>query len=174
MYLRFFDYDEAFNYYCDLISKMRQNRQRKDKPSTIAKPVLILSIIRLIEEGKNVNRFEYDELESIYKNIFGYFFIEAHQENFTRMCYPFYHLKTDMFWHLIWTNAETEIDSVTAAWLRRNVKYACIDKELWVLLSHKTYRDKLKEYIIEEKIKNAFGSKNNVLLKAILQLLMVV
>ena len=82
-YLRFFDYDRAFNYYCNLISKMRQGYNSKNLSRIIAKPALILSIIKLIEDGKSANSFSYVELDDTYKTIFGKYFIEAHQENLT-------------------------------------------------------------------------------------------
>ena len=70
-YLRFFDYDRAFNYYSNLISKMRQGYNSKNLSRIIAKPALILSIIKLIEDGKSVNSFSYVELDDTYKTIFG-------------------------------------------------------------------------------------------------------
>ena len=149
-YLRFFDYDKAFDYYCDLIDKMRQGNNSKSQSRIIAKPVLILSIIKLIEEGKTVNKFSYEELEATYKGIFGKYFVEAHQENLTPLCYPYYYMKSDNFWHLVWTNAGTKTNAPSAAWIRRNTKYACIDKELWILLSHEPYRQKMVEFILEE------------------------
>lgn len=173
-YLRFFDYEAAYVYYCDLISRMRQNRKDRNQPKRIAKPALILAIIKLIEDGKTVNRFDYDELEPIYKSIFGHFFVLAHQDNLTPMCNPFYYLRTDRFWQLVWTNAEVETNSPSAAWIRRNVKYGCIDRDLWLLLSHETYRNRMKEYIIEDKVKNVSDSEGKCLLKTLLHLLMVV
>lgn len=48
-YLRFFNYDEAFEYYCGLIDKMLQGTNRNNHARIIAKPALILSIIKLIK-----------------------------------------------------------------------------------------------------------------------------
>lgn len=173
-YLRFFDYDRAFNYYCNLILKMRQGYNTKSYSRIIAKPALILSIIKLIEDGKTINRFSYEELDDAYKGIFGKHFIEAHQENLTPLSYPFYYMKTDKFWHLAWTNAETETNAPSAAWIKRNTKHAYIDQELWILLSHELYRNRMKEFILEEKIQKAFKGNNRNIFKALLQLLMVV
>ena len=174
-YLRFFNYDEAFDYYCNLITKMRQGSNGKGKSRIIAKPALILSIIKLIEEGKSVNQFSYDELEATYKGIFGKYFVETHQENLTPLCYPYYYLKYDEFWHLVWSNAETDTKSPSAAWIRKNTKYACIDKELWILLSNASYRKKMVEFILEEKIQKSFKENDNKsILNTLLHLLMVV
>lgn len=51
-YLRFFDYDKALNYYCELIAKMNQCTNRNNHERIIAKPILVLTIIKLIEDGK--------------------------------------------------------------------------------------------------------------------------
>ena len=48
-YLRFFNYDEAFKFYCGLIDKMLQGTNRNNHTRIIAKPALILSIIKLID-----------------------------------------------------------------------------------------------------------------------------
>lgn len=174
-YLRFFDYDEAFNYYCGLIDKMHQGTNRNYHTRIIAKPALILSIIKLIENGKPVNQFTYEEIAPIYQGIFGKFFLKAQQENLTALYYPYYFLKSDNFWHLAWTNTEVKTESPSRAWLDRNTQYAYIDQELWILLSHPTYRDRLKDYIIKEKVLKVFKKEKNMgAFKALLQLLMVI
>lgn len=172
-YLNFFDYDKAFDYYCEAIAKMRQCIN-KDKARIIAKPALILSIIKLIEDGKSVNRFTYEEIEPVYKSIFGVHFIESKQLNLTPLHYPYYFLKTDKFWHLTWTNAEVKTESPSKVWIEKNTKYATIDQELWILLSNPKYRQKMIEFILEEKIKKVFKESNNKLaFKSLLQLLLV-
>mgnify|MGYP004681663575 FL=1 len=80
-----------------------------------------------------------------------------------------------MFWHLVWLNAEDKTDSPSRAWLERNTKYAFIDQELWILLSHPTYRENLKTFIIEKKIIKVFeNEKNKGIFKTLLQLLMII
>ena len=175
-YLRFFDYNKAFDYYCELIDKMIRGTNRNNHSRIIAKPVLILSIIKLIAEGKTVNKFTYKELEKVYQEIFGKFFIKSHQLNLTPLHYPYYYLQSQIFWHLVWTNAEVTTNSPSRAWIERNTRYACIDQELWILLSHPEYREKLKQYVIEEKVLKVFkeDEKNKGVFKALLQLIMVV
>lgn len=174
-YLRFFDYDEAFDYYCELIDKMLQCTNKNNHTRIIAKPTLILSIIELMENGKTVNHFTYEEIAPIYQGIFGKFFLKAHQENLTPLHYPYYFLKSDKFWHLVWTNAEVKTESPSKAWLDRNTQYAYIDQELWILLSHPTYRDKLKDYIIKAKVLKVFKEeKDKGIFKTLVQLLMII
>ena len=87
----------------------------------------------------------------------------------------YYFLKSDKFWHLAWTNAEVKTESPSRAWLDRNTQYAYIDQELWILLSHPTYRNDFKKYIIEKKVLKVFKEeKNKGGFKALLQLLMVI
>ena len=175
-YLRFFDYDEALDYYCELIDKMIRGVNKNNHARIIAKPALILSIIKLIEEGKSVNKFTYEELESVYQEIFGKFFIKSHQLNLTPLHYPYYYLQSQKFWHFVWTNAEVTTKSPSRAWIERNTRYACIDQELWILLSHPKYREKLKQHIIDEKILKVFkeDAKDKGVFKALLHLLMVI
>lgn len=79
--------------------------------------------------------------------------MDGRQENLTPLCYPFYHLKTDKFWHLSWkTNGCNKTEAPSASWIRRNVDHAYIDDELWLLLNNDTYADKLKEYLVNIKI----------------------
>lgn len=115
-YLRFFNYDEAFKFYCGLIDKMLQGTNRNNHTRIIAKPALILSIIKLIENGKLVNQFTYEEIAPIYQGVFGKYFLRAQQENLTPLFYPYYFLKSDKFWHLAWTNAEVKTESPSKAW----------------------------------------------------------
>ncbi len=173
--LKFFDYDKAFDYYCDAILKMNQCTNRNNHARIIAKPVLILSIIKLIEDGKATNHFSYEEAKPIYEGIFKKYFLKAQQQNLTPLYNPYYFLKSDKFWHLIWTNAEEKTESPSKAWIERNTRYACIDKDLWILLSHPTYRERMKNFVIEEKVLKVFKDKGNKgTFKALLQLLMVI
>lgn len=76
-YLRFFNYDEALEYYCGLIDKMLQGTNRNNHTRIIAKPALILSIIKLIENGKPVNQFTYEEIAPIYQGVFWEVFLKG-------------------------------------------------------------------------------------------------
>ena len=70
---------------------------------------------------------------------------------------------------------EVKTESPSRAWLDRNTQYAYIDQELWILLSHPTYRNNFKKYIIEKKVLKVFKEeKNKGGFKALLQLLMVI
>lgn len=152
--IRFFNYDAALAYYENSIDHMRQAYTRHEGVRIIAKPILILSIIKGIKDGKfKANRFDYDELNALYEPLFRKYFMEGRQENLTPLCYPFFYLKTDQFWHLSWKpNGSTKTEAPSASWIRRNVDHAFIDDELWLLLNNDEYADKLKEYVVNAKI----------------------
>lgn len=152
--IRFFNYDAALEYYENSIDHMRQGSVGHDGIRIIAKPILILSIIKGIKDVTfKVNRFDYDEVNALYEPLFKNYFVKGRQENLTLLCYPFYYLKTDKFWHLSWkANGCTKTEVPSVSWIRRNVDHAYIDDELWLLLNNDAYADKLKEFVINAKI----------------------
>lgn len=152
--IRFFNYDAALSHYESQINHMRQGSVGHDGIRIIAKPILILSIIKGIKSGRfKHNKFSYEELNELYEPIFRNYFMAGRQDNLTPLCYPFYYLQTDEFWHLSWKeHSSTKTDAPSAAWIRRNVDHAYIDDELWLLINNDAYADNLKEYIVNTKI----------------------
>lgn len=173
--IHFFDYNKAFKHYTTIIDNMRQGYIKNSGIRKIAKPILILSLIYGIEKGLyNTNKFEYKELEHLYNEIFDKYAELAKQSEKTPLCYPFYYLQTDSFWHLSkYIHGETKTLSPTSAWINNNVEYAYIDEELWLLLRNECYRNKLKNYIIENKILKV-QTKHNLLLKQFIGWLLAV
>lgn len=153
--IRFFNYDAALAYYEDKIDSMRQGSVgRHDGVRIIAKPVLILSIEKGIHDGLfKRNRFDYEEVNSIYETLFRKYFFQGRQSNLTPLCYPFYYLRTDGFWHLSWKeHGESATNAPSRAWIGRNVEYAYLDEELWLLLNNDEYSNRLKDYLVQCKI----------------------
>lgn len=173
--IHFFDYNKAFKHYTTIIDSMRQGYIKNSGIRKIAKPILILSLIYGIEKGLyNTNKFEYKELEHLYNEIFDKYAELAKQSEKTPLCYPFYYLQTDSFWHHSnYTHGEEKTLSPTSAWISNNVEYAYIDEELWLLLRNECYRNKLKNYIIENKILKV-QTKHNLLLKQFIGWLLAV
>lgn len=155
--LRFFDYEAAYTYYCDRIDHMRRGSTKTRGVKIIAKPMLILAIIKGIDDGRfTSNRFAYDDVDGIYTALFRKHFMEARQDNLTPLCHPFYYLQSDDFWHFSWhPGASVKTDSPSVAWLRRNCEHAYIDTELWLLLQMREYRQRLAEYILDTQVKAA-------------------
>lgn len=155
--IRFFSYDTAYDFYTIGIKRMKQGNIKRTGIKKIAKPVLILSIIKGIENGTlKYNKFLFDDVEEIYNTIFEQYaaIAKQHDEN-TPLSYPFYYLQSDDFWHLnFYEYSDNETSSPSTAWIKRNVEYAYIDEELWIMLHNADYRFRLKNFIINEKIKS--------------------
>ncbi len=154
-HLRFFEYENAYGHYTKAMQGIKQCTDRNSRTKIIAKPVLLLSIIKLMENGENNNFFTYSEIEPIYRDLYAQWLADVGQERATPLCYPFYFLRSDGFWHLVWKTSEVKTENPTAAWLERNCHGASLDPDLWVLLLDKTYRDKVAQFLIDRKISEA-------------------
>ena len=60
------------------------------------------------------------------------------------MKYPFYHLKSDGFYHL---QGDFPIKSPTPKLLKEKVDFAYFDESLWKILQKKEYRQELQKAI---------------------------
>jgi len=65
---------------------------------------------------------------------------------------PFWHLKSDGFWHLQYGKEPQEGATPSKRWLKENVANAYFDDDLWVLLQNKVWCMKLRDYIVEHKL----------------------
>ncbi len=111
-----------------------------------AKPVFLISLIDLIEDGKvKNNEFFFDEaLRAKYEN--------RHKELIPDAkitpCYrPFYHLVQDGFWSVKWKNGFLKPHGLTDRRVRENVIYAKLDNVLWDVLQEQDVRDYYREVI---------------------------
>lgn len=118
-----------------------------------AKPVFLITLINMIEEGKvKNNEFYFDEiLKTKYE--------ETHKELIPDAkitpCYrPFYHLVQDGFWTVNWKNGIPDPHGLTDRKVRENVEYAKMDNVLWDVLQDKEvrkyYRDAIKDYFLTQ------------------------
>ena len=138
--------------YVKYFLKIDSIRQSKNNGHTsIAKPVLLLAIIDGITEGeiKN-NQVTLNEwLEGKYNSLMTSF---SRQSKITPINMPFWHLESDGFWHLIILKGKTRYVTPTIRWLKENVLYASLDDELWFLLQKDEWRNKLRNFIISNKL----------------------
>lgn len=97
----------------------------------LAKPVLLLSVFDAIEDGLLAgNKILYETVKPIYENN-----LNQVQAEPTPLKYPFYHLKSDGFWKLVWKTNVISIPSVPSdKFLRDNLECAMFDQALWDLL----------------------------------------
>ena len=156
--LQFFDYEQCFAYYAKRILNIRQAKIRGEV--IVAKPVLLLSLIDGISENVFVdNEFGLTEwLEERYLNLMMKYTRSSQFSNVTGIENPFWHLATDGFWTLQYRRDPPNGVSPSKRWLKDNVEFAYFDESLWILLQNKTWRTKLRDYIIEHKLTDGFWS----------------
>lgn len=160
------NYDLTFRSFSQKIKDMRVGSIKRSGIKKIAKPVLLLALIKGIEDGVfRQNRFEYEELAKIYEAVFRKYAEIAKQTEYTPLYYPFYHLHTSDFWNLCLKSQHSERSCSTPSvgWIRNNVEYAYIDPMLWDMLQQKYYRNRLAQFIVEEKINTATARSRSIL-----------
>ena len=155
--LQFFDYEHCFSHYAKCIMNIKQAKIHGE--IIVAKPVLILALIDGI--GENVffdNKLNLSEwLESHYKVLMSEYTRTSQFSKITGIENPFWHLVTDGFWILQYIHEPQAGVTPSKKWLKDNVEYACLDEELWILLQNKTWRLRLRNFIVEKKLE--FASK---------------
>lgn len=161
--LQFYNYDKALAYFEDRLMHIHQAPVRRSGFKAVAKPVLLLTVLKAIDNGTiSANRFDYNLLESYYTTLFRQYFMQARQESLTPMYYPWYFMSHDDFWHLSWQGSEPiKTESPSAAFIRRNTTHAFFDDDLWTLISHPYYRQELMRFIIDKKIIAPLSSDNH-------------
>lgn len=115
--------------------------------ANIAKPILLLTFFKLIEEGYIIgNKILFDEpLVSTYKRIF-----KEYAEVITNPEYPFYYLRNDGFYFI---KGRTDKRTPSAKYLRDHCEYAYFDDGLWELLQDPLAREELRNSIINHYLR---------------------
>ena len=109
-----------------------------------AKPIALLSIIAAISNSAvKENKILFDNLISYYKEVNRKYGIIR----VTPLSYPFYHLATEPFYHLMWKVKPIKRDAPPAKFIRDNIEYAYLDEELWDLLQVEEIREQFKTII---------------------------
>jgi len=163
MNLKFYNYDQCFNYYTKRIDTIKQARIKGEL--ILAKPILLLAIIDCIEEKHiQYNRIRIDEiLEQKYNALMSKYARGSQFDNPTKIEYPFWHLQTDGFWHFCGIAQPKKMNvSATKKFLTEQVKFAYFDNDLWMLLTNDATRIALRNYIVETKLSNGSSLKELV------------
>lgn len=128
------------DYYTTALLTM--NQKKTNGKSNIAKPILMLAIISLIEDGHIIgNQIHYDEeLVDEYNRIF-----KNYSNSITLIQYPFYYLRNDVFYSI---KGKAEKKTPSGKYIRENIEYAYLDDGLWELLQDQTTRNEFRELII--------------------------
>lgn len=124
---------KTLSYYCQKFSRLRVDRARGIAPH---KPILLLSIIDLIEQGLlRENRiFLSPELIASFLKFWSQLAPEPHRSD---IALPFFHLRGDQFWHLkpnpgyegAIASRQVRLKTINA--LKAAVQYAYLDAELF-------------------------------------------
>ena len=156
--LKYFNYSQCYTHYTERIMNIRQAKIRGE--IILAKPVLMLALIDSIEYNVFTNNcFVLNEwLEERYLSLMLKYTRHSQFEKPADISNPFWHLATDGFWHLQLKTKAKQGVSPSKVWLKENVRQACFDDDLWVLLQNKEWRTRLCEYIIEHKLPNTIST----------------
>lgn len=107
-----------------------------------AKPLLLLAMINLVEQGRAEDGvFDIKLIKSEYE------MLQKQYAATTPYQYPLYFLENEGFYHLKWNETRVITHTPSAKLIRENVKYAYLDNALLNLLQQKEMRDYFRELI---------------------------
>lgn len=139
---------DALSFYLERFAKLRVDRARGTPAPH--KPLLVLAVISLIEQGSILeNRIE--PSPQIVESFLKYWSLLSIEK--PRVFLPFYHLKSDKFWHLHAKYgqenllARTQFKSMSH--LASVVSYASLDEDLFFILHKPEMREIVRKKIIE-------------------------
>jgi len=139
-------------YYAKKFAKLNVNRHRERGPAP-HKPVLLISVIELIEQGK-IRHNQVPLSPELISTFLKYWRSLVTTDHRSDISLPFVHLTGDSFWHLsFYPDSETATSKglgskgVTA--VRRIVEYASLDLELFEILQDPGQRVILLRVLID-------------------------
>lgn len=146
--------EQSYYYYTDCIMNLRQAIINGEV--IVAKPVLLLALIDGIGQGIfKENRFVLNEwLDARYLKLMVENTRHSQFDKPADIANPFWHLATDGFWHLNGKDVLEMKTTPSRKWLKENINYAYFDEDLWILLQNQPWREKLRNFIVEQKLTN--------------------
>lgn len=142
---------EILNYYSIKFSRLKVDRSHGIAPH---KPILVLSIIHLIQSGEiTQNRIKLSQkLIRTFGEVWKYLGSEQHNPDISR---PFFHLRGDEFWHHVANPGfrkilTSKIKLKTFEEVSKAIKYAQIDDALFELLKNDRDREALTIILIQK------------------------
>ena len=145
------DQIEQLNYYSIRFSRLRVDRAHGIAPH---KPILILSVLHLIETQRIKHNQIYLETEliNIFLSTWQYLGSEIHHPDISR---PFFHLRGDKFWHHIpnpgfkkIVTSNIKLKNFTE--VKQAIKYAYIDDLLFEMLQNYSMRKALETVLVQK------------------------
>ncbi|HAS39662.1 MAG TPA: HNH endonuclease [Microscillaceae bacterium] len=154
--------------YLQRFKKLHVDHSRKNTLGSVAphKPVLLLSIIQLIEDGviESPQIYLTPELLATFKE---YWEQLANPKFHSEIAVPFFYLKSDGFWTLVPHLGQAQALSVSKGLksfnqLTQKVAYAELDKELFRLWQNSQHRAYFRQVLLDTYLdynKNRFSTK---------------
>lgn len=120
-----------------------------------AKPLLLLAIIKGVEEGVIIgNQFKYEDyLESFYKEQCKLYEPNRKAAPFYK---PFFHSTSEKYYGIKWKGGQMpshKWHTPSAKFLKENIEYAYLDDGLWELLQDQSTRNEFRELIVNYYLK---------------------
>lgn len=151
-------------FYINCFKKLRRDKRNGGAPH---KPILLLSIIDLVEEGIIHDNKIYITPDLV-SNFKSYWSVLVQTQHNLIFALPFYHMSSEPFWKLFpnpgcekWVESKTSMRSFSN--LDTAVKHAEIDQPLFHLIAAKESRDLLKFTLLEtyfSETKGQIDSRN--------------
>jgi putative restriction endonuclease len=139
-------------YYARKFAKLNVNRNR-ERGNAPHKPILLISIIELIEQSK-IKRNQIPLSPELISTFLKYWRSLVRTNHRSDISLPFVHLAGDKFWHLFFS-PDSEVATATnlgrkgVAAVRSAVQYASFDQELFTILQDQTQRILLLRVLID-------------------------
>ena len=138
-------------YYRQRFAALKPGNSHQPGRQSTLKPILLLSIIDLIEQGiiRENRIYVSDELIKTFEEYWD-ILCPSHRPGYRPFYYPFWHLEGDKFWHKTLKSGFNGSKPGTNNQLREAVEYASWDKELFDLLQNQNSRTELIDTLIAE------------------------
>ncbi len=137
---------KTLDYYYQSFSQLNVSSSRQ-RGNAHYKPILILTIIDLItREIINDNRIPVSE--ELIQTFERYWSILGSKTYKGGLHYPFFHLQSDGFWHLVFKSEFKGLQPKTTNKLKEAVEYAYLDNELFNFLQDESSRQELIDSLV--------------------------
>ncbi|MBD2250740.1 HNH endonuclease [Nostoc parmelioides] len=134
------------DYYCQSFSQLNVSSTRK-RGNAQYKPILVLTVIDLITQGLITDN-QIRVSEELIQTFTCYWSILGSESYKGGLHYPFFHLQSDGFWHLVFKPEFNGLQPKTTNKLKEAVEYAYLDKELFNFLQNESPRQELIDALV--------------------------
>jgi putative restriction endonuclease len=137
---------KTLDYYYKSFSQLNISSSRQ-RGNAQYKPILVLTVIDLITRGViNDNRIPVSE--ELIQTFERYWSILGSKSYKGGLHYPFFHLQSEGFWHLVFKSEFKGLQPKTTNKLKEAVEYAYLDNELFNFLQDESQRQELIDSLV--------------------------